>query len=445
MNLNLDYYVYPNPDFNNWVIYYEKLFNIKINWKHLLELDPEKYDLIILLTDDDIFFGSTLPLTDPKYKIYKNSNEILEKVKDWENKYGETKLISIEHFSTIRREKVFDRIGTRFFYHRPNCKWAIPTYLATNMETKNQLLSTDKIIVTCIGKMIPPQEILKSLIVNFDSIEFNLVGRKINFVFDSPNIHVYKNLDVTKMMTLIQSSDYLFCYNQNDNDYAKLAISGSIPLAFNHGCRLIMPKSWNSYYNFKSALTYDINDKITLIKNNNLEQIYSELWELISHRNEVFDNVFKKKFDNYSNNLTSNCFLSKISKLLNKPNYNTLVCFDLIIPDFSNDFRELHFINSSDNQNKIKKNNIYYHIINQTTQLLLTKILGPSIFCLSSQNPNLELIFKMLQLRHYKDILIIINPKLFDENILMKNYDKKHVKYIMTTTNNVTNLVILNQ
>lgn len=64
---------------------------------------------------------------------------------------------------------------------------------------------------------------------------------------------------------------------------------------------------------------------------------------------------------------------------------------------------------------------------------------------MSSQNPNLELIFKMLQLRHYKDILIIINPKLFDENILMKNYDKKHVKYIMTTTNNVTNLVILNQ
>ena len=54
---------------------------------------------------------------------------------------------------------------------------------------------------------------------------------------------------------------------------------------------------------FKSCISYLDNhvqnngqSKLTLSKNINLDNIYNELYEIINHRNNVFDNIFINKF-----------------------------------------------------------------------------------------------------------------------------------------------------
>ena len=58
---NIDFTVYCNMmnfKHNEWKLYYEENFNIKLNWKNIFEFNHEKYNYIVVTTDDDNFLCS---------------------------------------------------------------------------------------------------------------------------------------------------------------------------------------------------------------------------------------------------------------------------------------------------------------------------------------------------------------------------------------------------
>jgi hypothetical protein len=210
-----------------WKELYETIFNIKLNFIEPIKINPDNYDVIILVTDDDNTFKQ-----------------------EWLDKIGETKIICIDHNAErITPPENMTRLGVRFFYHRPKCLWAIPVYQYINKLDKIKYLAqTDKINVVCIGKQGVPNsgEFLKELFYNFDSLEFHIVSRKIEPKFDNySNIKTYENCSTKNMMEIIKKAHYMLCFEDpNELKYAFNGISASIPLAFNSGCQLIIPKSW---------------------------------------------------------------------------------------------------------------------------------------------------------------------------------------------------------
>ena len=270
----------------DWLNYYNDNFNMNISWYDPDNFNPENYDYIILLTDDDMTFKN-----------------------DWLIKYY-NKIITINHFHKNRRILTKYNIGTRFFVSNPEQKWTLPSYIGINKNDKLNTL-TNKIIVSCIGiQNIPPSTLfLRDLFTNFDEIEFHIIARNISYNYDNNNIYTYTNPTPQFMFNIIKKSQYILCIDKPHNHNPKSnSISGAIPLSFSYGCNLIIPEIWQTYYNFKSCISYLDNhvqnngqSKLTLSKNINLDNIYNELYELINNRNNVFNNIL---IDNlYSKNI----------------------------------------------------------------------------------------------------------------------------------------------
>lgn len=386
-----------------WNEYYSKLFKREIIWYVPTLFNPENYDLIILLTDDDINFKE-----------------------EWLEQYGPKKIVMIDHHCTIRRNHAMFRIGTRFFSNRPNCKWALPCYNVIKKHTKEELLSNeDRIHVICIGIQNRPSiEFLQILFEDFDKIEFHVIARTLDYDYDLPNIHTYLNCSTIKMFELLSIARYVLCIeNPNNLNPQCNSISGAIPLSFNFGCQLILPITWQRFYNFKSIITY--NDpifqnngitKIKLEKDIPLDIIYNELYDLVSHKNKVLDELININI-NFSDN-----WLCKLFNILGLKKLHVLIItsqnenpIDLNI----NDFREIHYIeNNYNNYNdyslKYKNDmniNLYHNEVNIIKKLNY-KIKEPVIFYL---NLNKNIYYELSQIgkRHHNDIVIINNC---DEN-----------------------------
>jgi hypothetical protein len=373
----------------DWKEYYEDLFNIKLHWNNPNLFNPELYDLIFLLTDDDYSFKN-----------------------EWLEKYGTSKVISIDHCGTIRRGNMLDRISTRSFARRPTCKWALPCYYGISKSDKKLLLDNDKIKVTCIGtqNMPPSIEFLRKLFSNFDEIEFHIIGRYIPYKYDSDNIKVY-NMCPTKLMhDIIKKSHYIFCI-ENPNNYYPIAdsMSGSIPLSFGYGCQLILPSNWQKYYNFKSTVQYEntLINSITLPFNTDLDLIYQEQYELISHRNRMIDSCIKIKFP-----------------MFNYIYYNTNTIVDII--------KDLNlckpFIFAENNTNiGITLKSYFRELHNDLIENLSNKINESTLFYLDISD-NLINNISMLGTRKYIDIIMINNCDYNDD--IIKSYSRQCHHYI---------------
>ena len=253
-----------------WWTYYKKLFDLDLIWHDPIIFNPDNYEFVFLVTDDDITFI--------------NNNKI--------------KVIAIEHIDYIRRDSVYKRIGTRFFINRPSCDWALPCFTAISKKDKFKILDEqDKINICIIGKNQPKNlNILKLLFENFNDINFHLVVREYDYDIKNveKNIFLYINELTSIMINLLEKSHFVLCFDAIDDDhYQHKSISGALHLGLSFGCKLIIPQIWNNFYNFKSCLPYlsDSGCKYYLDKNTNLDLIYNEQYELIHHRNNLFDKI----------------------------------------------------------------------------------------------------------------------------------------------------------
>ena len=265
--------VYSTVDHLGWIEFYRKMYpQFTVYSPQSFRLD--RCDRVFLLTDDDYTFPDSLFLD------------------------GRDKIISIEHSSVKRRFSAKLYLGTRYFSDRP-IPHCLPTFPIFSLEEKKQALfgsESDqqmKIIVSLIGSSIPTSlDQLSNLFSNFLDLEFHCISRTSccirNGRHSSSNISYFPNLTTIEMMKLLLHSDYILCL-ENKPDHEDKVISASIPLSFGVLSRLIIPRSWNRYYQFSSVLEFDSKTPIQLEKTIDLQSIEKERNNLIEQRNQVFD------------------------------------------------------------------------------------------------------------------------------------------------------------
>jgi len=263
-----------NQDNLGWIWFYSRLYeNIFIN-KSINKFNPEKYDIIFLLTDNDLNFKE-----------------------EWIDKYSH-KIICIDHYYYLRRPSIKYHIATRLFPNR-NIPYIIPCFEIYNLEYKVFCLSLQaKINVSILGMNIPKNiQQLTNLFINFNDIQFYCMSRS-NIIsrhgcYPSNNICYCIDIPTSAMMDILKNSHYILCLSNNP-DHIDKSLSASIFLSFSIGSKLIMPKIWNNFHQLKTPILYDINDKIELQKNYDLKSIYSELYYLSNQRNIIFDSIINQ-------------------------------------------------------------------------------------------------------------------------------------------------------
>lgn len=448
--INIKYYFNPkDKEKTDWLQVYKDVFNIDIKWDSILNFNPENYSLIFLITDDDYYFKD-----------------------DWFIIYGPTKVISINHLNKNRGyNNVFYNIHTRYIYTNPSASWALPCYQGINKVDKLKLINNNKIKIACVGKFLPPSVIyFKNIFENVKDLEIHIICRKndITKIFDfnryndneiELNIHI--DMSTINMINLIKECSYVFCCKAYNLFYSKqegiynnnkltFSLSGIIPIGLSYGCQLIIPSSWQEYYNLSSAITYNENISYNKLINNSskikllhhtkesLDIVYNELNDLINHKNIIFDNIISLKDSNIEYNINNNCWFSNICNKLNikKPNVFIEVCtyLDNKIDLIKDNFRQIHIIESSStkyNDQLIKyKNdsNIIFHLGDSLNILdkIIFKIKEPIMFyldILSSNNTILDILPFIS--KHYCQNIIIINNVSY-----IKNISKEYLKQI---------------
>lgn len=423
-NIKIDIYALDKFVGLEWKTYYEKTFDMKIDFHNPLEFDPEKYKLIFLLTDDD--------------KSFHNS---------WLEKFGETKVVSIDHCGFIRRNNMMLRIGTRFFYRRPSCLWALPSYTAiTKLDKKRYLQNQPKIKVMCIGIQNRPPTIifLKNLFENFNEIEFHIIARFLIVNYEGyDNIFSYQICPTEKMCELIKDSRYVLCIHNPKNNFSYSdSISGAIPMAYNNGCQVIIPNDWQQFYNYKSVITYKDNEvqnngetRLKLTNEIPLDDIYDELYTFTSNRNRVFNTAIKKIYPKLDYDRPCDNWFSNIIKVLKLHVPYIFVETGTFkgetINNIKKDFLEVHSIEINDNLynynvEQFKNDNNIYLYKGDSTEVLedvCYKIKEPSIFFLDAYYFNDPLSYgkpeyngnsvlrevEIIGRRPYNDIIVISN------------------------------------
>jgi hypothetical protein len=337
------------------------------------------------------------------------------------------------------------RLSVRFFYKRPNCDWSLPVYnFVSKYDKKNNILTSKKINITCIGiqNRPPSVDFLKELFTNFDSIDFYIITRKLSSNYENyPNITCLENCSTNLMMEILKQTHYILCFeNPNNLEPVANSISAAIPLAFNSGCQLIIPKSWNEYYKFDSVITYsdkllqknDFTSKITLNREINLDKIYTESYKLISHKNRIFDKILNRHFKKLITFRTYNTPVYKFINQLTDNVPNILVDYVYNNNELYKQINEFREININESNMSIKERNIFYH---KYLDDYIIKI--PEAFIANINfDENIVDNLKKLSNRTCKDIIIINDIIINDTNINLKdiiqnNYSKSHVLYFI--------------
>lgn len=264
----IDYDVYcQSVNQCSWKAYYDNMFDTghKI-WLHTCDsVDLSSYGVVFLLTDDDPTFTESM-----------------------RNTYG-SKTVCIEHWYKQRVPGFATHIGLRYSPLEPMRAFALPTYQAVSKEAKTFIVDNDNTIhVALLGSCNVPTspDALYNLFENTKGIMFHAMAREIQHdLSTASNIKTYANIPTTQMFDVLNQCSYVMCIGSHRHH--EEIISGSIPLAFNVGARLIIPRSWNELYQFKSCLEYDDNTKLRLSKKVDLDLVYAELVSLIETRDQV--------------------------------------------------------------------------------------------------------------------------------------------------------------
>ena len=274
-----------SPQFKDWKPYYDSIFKRNIEWKPISDYSPTNFDFTFLVTDDDPYFHNEW--ADPE------------------------RTICIDHWTgKIRRNNVLIHVNTRYATKYNNIFWALPTYPVIltadeklSLLNQNQNPYKDKIHVTCIGYNSTPKSAdnLRDIIVNYDDVVFHIVNHYIHYKYDDvTNIKEYIDADVKLMTDLLRMSDYVLCLQNNTSkDYVNDTMSAAIPLAFNFGCQLIMPTTWNNSYQYTSPIMYNREtypiQKITLtpLSYDAITSVIKERDRLVTYRNTLFKGILR--------------------------------------------------------------------------------------------------------------------------------------------------------
>jgi len=274
---------------SSYINFYNKFFNKKnIVWIYHEGILPNiEYDVIIMVSDHNLTYKNYL-----------------------ENKY-EDKMISIEHWWQTRCPKVLNKVGTRYFYNRPDTPYAVPSYDLISKNEKEVLCgSVERIKVIFMGRFNVPSSTTFSFFKDFENIDIHFINWKIEYeslkyLKYIPNFYVHEKLETEEMIEIMKQSHFIFFYPNYIEGYCQHKTSASLHQAFSSLCIPIIPKSWNIYYNYNNNLIVEYDDlkfltpnkQLVLSKEMFLEKLpylAEERTKQIIHRNNVFDKMIKK-------------------------------------------------------------------------------------------------------------------------------------------------------
>lgn len=275
--------IFTENEYNmGWILFYQTLFNeyaeknVFFHYYEEFENDliRNNYDLIFLTTDDD-----------PNFKY------------EWMNR----KVICINHYYKCRRIDYFHCLALRPFSEN-KIKWDLPCIPIVDSSVKRNMVDyhKDTIHVAIIGggnfdpnshntniinrlrtddsnKKIVLHVVSRLLKCDLTSINENIEVRKYSYLETKEMIHILMNChylltDVNNVM-LIHTKGH--------------SMSGSIPLSFSCLCQLIISKQNNKYYNFISALEFDLDTYDDIV----LKDINYNVIDVVNHeRNLLIDN-----------------------------------------------------------------------------------------------------------------------------------------------------------
>jgi hypothetical protein len=264
-----------------WREYYASLWANVETWIRPNDpsIDFDQYQCIFMLTDDDPYHTAV-----------------------FREKYGH-KTICIDHFYKHRGDPVYAHVATRPYLDSPEQTWAIPTFFAIPERAKlDELLKKPdphgRIHICIVGHgHVPPSiEFLKNTFKCTEApLHVHVIARSMALTAyedERLKVSVYPDAPTETMYDVLHKCRYVFCSNAI-SDHVNRHTSGAISLAFGTGNRLIIPRSWNEHYGFKSAITYDPADPVvTLASSESIRKevasVYNETCEMITARNDVF-------------------------------------------------------------------------------------------------------------------------------------------------------------
>lgn len=298
-NYSLTIYCHFQYD-NGFMEFYHQLFNYPFLYFEQLwgafEYEINKYDAIVLFTDDDFNFN----VHEPK---------ILNRT------------LMIEHSILRRRNNIPHALSTRpydySFIKKLNnstepstCTWALPTYpiLWPNQKTPLANLSRQTTICmlgSCNRKI--DLNILKSFkpLKNTDSkIKLIVISREIeisNFkdLDEHFEIEFHSNICTTKLAEILKTVDFLLTDFTDDIKHTTEngGMSGCIPMAFSFLIPLIISKQSNRIYQFKNVIEFDkLIDNPIQLEWIDPEHIAHEREQIVDKNMLIFDQIFRTIF-----------------------------------------------------------------------------------------------------------------------------------------------------
>ena len=253
-----------------WIDFYKRQFDdLAVHSHDEFVNNTNASDIVFLLTDDDWVF--------PAGNV--------------DNK----KIVCIDHWYKIRRNSNIKRVDIRKFERTENDRWALPTYKTIDRSEKIALLrSEQKIRIGCVGLggSLDVQN-MKRLFKNFDDIEF-YVFKNSKYTIDNmgnENIKGFIEEKATNMIEALKKCHYSLLLPE-DCCYYHEKMSGSIPLAFATGCRIITTSRIQELYGLGSCFVIDPSGEpfaLPPLDDNDIGIVYDELGMLLDRRNKWYD------------------------------------------------------------------------------------------------------------------------------------------------------------
>ena len=265
-NKNLQIDIYTNKDNNHgWLNMYEKEYNV-IAWYPISFFNPDAYDYIFLLTDDDTGFNPF-----------------------WNSM---SKVIVTEHDG--KRElfvNAYCKHQTRHFKLR--MPPSNPDTWITPVWDNRFFKKYDKLTVISIGN-VSNQLDLRKLFSNFSNIQFILVDRDIDCSDSSDMVQKYNKLDASLLIEYAAKSHYILFWPTTEFSMAhkEHSTSGSFPLGFSVGTQILVPETFLKPLDLKGFIGIPEDRAIFLEKPVSYEEFNEQREELLKRRNRVFDGIF---------------------------------------------------------------------------------------------------------------------------------------------------------
>jgi hypothetical protein len=231
---------------------------------------------IILGTDDDKSFS-------PTFVKLPNANK---------------KLICYDHHISLRAPHIYHHITTRPFPHdmmRKSTPYIYPVYPMISLAEKQTVLDAEETInIIVVGGTYNTNHywryLMKSNNLNDGRIRIFYIHRHCPAVWAKMDKYVKsicvktelcEECETERMYSLLKRSHYMLILTDSDN-FVHQSCSGTIGLAFSTGCRLIMPRIYNTDYQFRSVLYYE-DEPVLTPSSSTLDLVFEEQEAIHAH------------------------------------------------------------------------------------------------------------------------------------------------------------------